>query len=151
MYAFTQVVALLGSAALAHGVYHPAYLLSYYFSAYGTPPPAPAGKELSGDVTYVVINMLSATPVVTYFGTYDVSNLPPVGPLSGTFISEISFVVPSGWAGEYTLNMQDSAAFNVDRSHIEGNWGVNDPYNDVYVDVSYATSVSIPIACGCQD
>ena len=34
-------------------------------------------------------------------------------------------------------------------SRIEGNRGVNDPQNLVYLDISYVTGFSIPIVCSC--
>ena len=115
-----------------------------------TPPPGPIPQaaQLSGDVTIGITNELPGTPALTIVGASNAGVLPPRTPVSGQFSRTTSIVVPSGWAGAFTVDVA-SGGFNSQGSRIEGNWGVNDPMNQVYLDISYVTGYSVPIVCGC--
>ena len=116
-----------------------------------TPPPGPVPQvaQLSGDVTIGITNKLAGNPTVTIVGANDAGAKTPIGgQVNGQFTATTNIVVPSGWAGAFTLD-KTGPSFNALGSRIEGNWGVNDPYNQVYVDVSYVTGVSVPIVCSC--
>ena len=115
-----------------------------------TPPPGPIREvaHLSGDVTIGITNILVGVPTVTIVGTYDAGALPPLTLIDGQFTATTNIVVPSGWAGAFTLN-QVGDTFNNMSGRIEGNWGVNDPYSQVYVDVSYVNGWSFAMVCSC--
>ena len=115
-----------------------------------TPPPGPVPQvaALSGPVTIGITNRLVGTPALSIVGASDAGVKPPVTPVNGQFSQTTNIVVPSGWAGAFTLD-KVGAPFNAQGSRIEGNWGVNDPYNQVYLDVSYVTGYSVPIVCSC--
>ncbi|MCJ1373887.1 hypothetical protein MMC20_005117 [Loxospora ochrophaea] len=120
-------------------------------AAVATPAPDVAdAAALSGPVTFHITNSLVGLPAVSILGSHDAGASAPVNaPIGGTFTSSTSIVVPSGWAGEFTLDKVGSTPFNTDGSRIEGNWGVNDPADLVYIDVSYVAGYSIPIVCSC--
>ena len=105
-----------------------------------TPPPGPAPQvaALSGPVTIGITNRLAGTPAVSIVGASDAGSKPPATPVNGQFSQTTNIVVPSGWAGAFTLD-RVGAPFNAQGGRIEGNWGVNDPYNQVYLDVSFVT------------
>ena len=116
-----------------------------------TPPPGPVPEaaQLSGAVTIGITNKLAGNPTVTIVGANDAGAKTPIGgQVNGQFTATTNIVVPSGWAGAFTLDKTGST-FNTLGSRIEGNWGVNDPYNQVYLDVSYVTGFSVPIVCSC--
>ena len=116
-----------------------------------TPPPGPASQlfaNLAGDVTIGITNMLIGKPAVSITATSDIGGLPPRAFQTGAFAETTQIVVPSGWAGAFTLDkVYDS--FNGAGSRIEADWGINDPANLVYLDVSYSAGFTIPIVCTC--
>ena len=115
-----------------------------------TPPPErlPQTTSLSGDVTIGITNRLFNTPAVSIVGFSDAGSQPPRKTISGTFSQTTSIVVPSGWAGAFILDKVE-APFDDQGSRIEGNWGIDDPYNQVYLGVSYVAGYSVPIVCSC--
>ena len=111
--------------------------------------PAPVAKRaLSGPVTWIIQNSMHGMPVLSIRGTNDYNALPPLEPVDGTFATQTSIVVPSGWAGEFTVD-KVGKPLNPAGSRIEGNWGVNDPQDNVAIDVSYVMGFSVPITCSC--
>ena len=129
----------------------PAYLPEYYAQAHPSPTPVPdiaGAPQLSGDVTWAITNSLPGTPAISIVGAYNAGAKPPRNSVSGTFTRTTNIVVPSGWAGAFTLD-KVGGTFNTQGSRIEGNWGVNDPDQVVYADVSYVTGYSVPITCSC--
>ena len=115
-----------------------------------TPPPGPMpdAAQLSGDVTIGITNQLVGTPVITIVGAHDANALGARTPVNGQFTQTTNIVVPSGWAGAFTVD-KVGAPFNTLGSRFEGNWGVNDPANLVYIDVSYVTGFSVAMVCSC--
>ena len=115
--------------------------------------PAPlAARSLSGQVTWIIQNKLPGNQILSISETHNYNVLPPINHVAGTFTSQTSIVVPSGWAGEFTLNRAgpgSARVLNPSGSRIEGNWGVNDPLDNVSVDVSYVVGYSVPITCSC--
>ena len=78
---------------------------------YTPPPQAPPelGDQLSGDVTIGITNMLLQSPAVTITAVSDSGVLPPRTPVGGTFAATTNTVVPSGWAGAFTLDKAEDA------------------------------------------
>ena len=119
-------------------------------SALYTPPPDPVAPvaTLSGPVTIGITNRLAGTPALSIVGASNAGVKPPLTPVSGQFSRTTNIVVPSGWAGAFTVD-RVGAPFNAQGTRIEGNWGVNDPFNQIYLDISYVTGFSVPIVCSC--
>ena len=112
--------------------------------------PAPiVERGLSGDVTWIIQNQLPSTPVLSILGFSEIENKgTPVGTgFTGTFTSQTSIVVPTGWIGEFKLNKVGPRIISPYSSGIQGIWGGT---NNVSLSVNYRQGYSVPITCACD-